>query len=114
MTTPPDPQPAPPATGTDHERIASIEAEQHRQGTVLDKLVSLAEGKPADPAAEPVTTATGPPPDIAAQMEAAIRKVNAEKPPPAAAAPEPEKPPREPGKKRDRAARVMFGKVADR
>jgi hypothetical protein len=111
MTTPPEPPPAP--AEPPKERLDKIEAEQERQGSVLTEILALVKGKGAP---EP---AAGDPPkpdpgDMYEQMKRAVKEVNAEKPPPAPAKPEPEVPPREPGRRRDKVARFIFGKAADR
>lgn len=113
--TPPEPAPAPAAP--DHDaplasRVDGLEAEQQRQGGVLDEIKGLLTSRPqGDP---PVTSADPVPPgDMAEQMRQAVRDVQAEaaatvkdKP----AAPEPETTPREVMiKGKERLQRALFG-----
>lgn len=110
-----NPQPAPVAADPLPERVGKIEAEQERQGGILDKILGKLDG--LSPADNPgVTRGTEPPAgpaDMGEQMRQAVRDVNAEaaaaakdKP----AAPEPETTPREVMiKGKERLQRALFG-----
>lgn len=109
------PEPAAPAAGDPlPERVGKIEAEQERQGGMLDKIWDKLSGSPEGDSH--VTSGTGPaagPGDMTEQMRQAVRDVNAE----AAAAvkdkpatPEPETTPREVMVKgKARLQRALFG-----
>jgi hypothetical protein len=111
---------APPST---EKRLDTIEAEQARQGGVLDKLVSLVEGGKGSDGGQGAPPATGDPApaaDMTAQMREAVRAVRAEEAAAAAAAahdadhatlrkPAPETPPREAIGRRAKIQRVLFG-----
>jgi hypothetical protein len=81
------------------DRFGKIEAEQERQGGLLDKIAAkLDGGSQQPPAAEPVTRADPAPGDMAEQMRQAVRDVNAEQAQADAAkdkTPAPEQAPRE-------------------
>ena len=109
-TTPPEPAaPAPDDSAPLAKRVDGLEAEQQRQGGVLDEIKGMLAGR-----GEPVASADDPGPsaaDMAEQMRQAVRDVNAEAaaaaPP---AAPEPETTPREVMiKGKDKLQRIMFG-----
>lgn len=117
MTTPPEP--APPAAGDPlPERVGKIEAEQERQGGVLDKILGKLDGlSPAGDSS--VTEGTDPPAgagDMTEQMRQAVRDVQAEADQEAGKAarlgkkPEPETTPREVMiKGKERLQRALFG-----
>lgn len=110
MTQPATEQPPaePKADGSQQQQINDIRAEQQRQGTAIDRILGILD-KPGDPS-PPSQPEARPEADMVEQMKTAVRAVNAE----AAASrpePKPEVPPREPGKKRDRMQRVLFGKL---
>ena len=93
--------------------LAKLEAEQERQSGLIDEILGILKGGRAPEGDPPVTRADPPAPDIGAQMEEAIRKVNAERDTEAAAKskPEPEKPPVEAGQPmRARLANALYGK----
>lgn len=117
MTTPPaEPQPAP--GDTLETRVGKLETGQESIAGKVDKILGILD-KPADPAAEPVTTADPAPdaPDMAEQMRQAVRDVHAEA---AAAAakdskPKPEVQPREAGQPfRQRLGEVIHGREPKR
>jgi len=117
VTTPPEPA-APPAAEDAplSKRVDSIEAEQKRQGGILEEIRDKLTGSSAEDDKN-VTRGTEPPAggaDMAEQMRQAVRDVNAEaaaaaaKQPPAA--PPPETSPREVMiKGKERLQRALFG-----
>lgn len=111
MTTPPEPVPPTQPDGTLDQRVGKLETGQERSESKIDQILGILSKKPEGDA--PVTSADPPPPaaDMAAQMEAAIRKVNAETAPTPPTSPTPERPPREAGQPfRQRLAGVIHGK----
>lgn len=119
MTTPPEPKPDPAAApdgGPLEGRVSSIEAEQQRQGGLLDKILGKLTGDDGDTS---VTEGTEPPAaagDMAEQMRQAVRDVQAEADAEVGKAhrlgrkPEPETSPREVMVKgKDRLQRALFG-----
>lgn len=117
MTTPPDP-PAPDPEAGRIKSIADLQAEQERQGGVLDKILSRLAGAP-----EPDTSVTSADPapaaaaaDMGAQMRQAIKDVQAEEDAELGRQhrlgkrPEPETSPREVMVRgKDRLQRALFG-----
>lgn len=115
------PEPAAPAAGNDPlpERVGKIEAEQERQGGILDQILGKIDG--LSPAGDTsVTTGTTPPAgpaDMTEQMRQAVRDVQAEADAEAGRAarlgpkrPEPETTPREVMLKgKDKLQRIVFG-----
>lgn len=106
-----EPEPAP--GDTLETRVGKLETGQESISGKVDKILGILD-KPADPAAEPVTTADpAPPADMGEQMKEAVRAVNAET---AAAAakkdpPKPETPPREAGQPfREKLGQVIHGR----
>jgi hypothetical protein len=81
VTTPPEPKPDPapaPAAGALEGRVGKIEAEQERQGGLLDKILGKLTGDDGDTT---VITGSEPPPaagDMTEQMRQAVRDVQAE------------------------------------
>lgn len=118
MTTPPEPA-APPADDPLPERVGKIEAEQKRQGSLLDRIASKLDGlSPADN--DSVTKGTAPPAgpaDMTEQMRQAVRDVQAETDAEAGKAarlggkrPDPETTPREVMiRGKERLQRALFG-----
>lgn len=82
MTTPePAAPPAPAAAAPVDARVTALEAEQQRQGGVLDEIRGLLKGDGKGAPAAPPVTGTDPPagaPDITEQMKQAVRAVQAE------------------------------------
>lgn len=121
MTTPPEPpKDSPPkddAGGPLTERVGKIEAEQQRQGGILERIEGMLAGGPDSDA--PPVTGTDPaagPADMAEQMRQAVRDVQAEEDAAAGRAarlgkkPEPETTPREVMiRGKDRLQRALFG-----
>ena len=117
MTTSSNPEPAPAAGDPLPERVGKIEAEQERQGGMLDKIWEKISGSPEGD--NSVTTGTEPPAgpaDMTEQMRQAVRDVQAEADAEAGKAarlgkrPEPETTPREVMLKgKDRLQRALFG-----
>lgn len=112
MTTPP---PEPPAAAPLDNRVSKIEAEQERQGGVLDKIVGMLADAPDSNTT--VTRADEPPAaaatDMTEQMRQAIRDVSAEAA--AAGKQEPASPPAETTPRevmirgKERLQRALFG-----
>lgn len=111
MTTPPEPAPPDGDSAPLAKRVDGLEAEQQRQGGILEEIRDRLTGQPPAPPVKgddpPVSAA-----DMAEQMRQAVRDVNAE----AAAAkgtpgaPEPETTPREVMVKgKEKLQRALFG-----
>lgn len=119
MTTPPEPTPdtapKPEAGAPIERRVDSIEAEQQRQGGIIEKIWDKLSGDTPEADAN-VTRADDPPADMAEQMRQAVRDVQAEADAEAGKAarlgrrPEPETSPREVMiRGKDRLQRALFG-----
>lgn len=108
--TEPAPEPAP--DGTLNERVGRLESGQDSLSERVDRILGILDKPEGD---APVTSADDPPADMAAQMEAAIRKVNAEAAAAAPDKPKPEQHPREAGQPfRQRLAEVIHGREPKR
>jgi hypothetical protein len=121
VTTPPEPPKEKQEDGGAPvgERVTRIEAEQERQGGLLDKILGKLSGTGDDRKAEPVTQGTDPaagPADMTEQMRQAVRDVQAEDDADAGRAarlgkrPEPETTPREVTLRgKDKLQKFLFG-----
>ena len=93
------------------DRVSALETRQDSMAGKIDQILGIVSKTPDQPTDPPAPTDPPPVVDIQAQMEAAIRKVNAETPPPAPDKPTPETPPREAGQPfRERLAQTLYGR----
>jgi hypothetical protein len=117
VTTPPEPQPAPAPAGDAPlaKRVDTIEAEQQRQGGILEEIRDKLTGTSHPGQPDQVTRGDDPGPsaaDMGEQMRQAVRDVRAEE---AAAKQEPTTPPPETTprevmiKGKEKLQKIMFG-----
>ena len=96
------------------DRVSALETRQDSMAGKIDQILGIVSKTPDQPT-DPPAPADPPPVDIQAQMEAAIRKVNAEKPPPEPDKPTRETPPREAGQPfREKLAQTLYGRERKR